>query len=428
MPIISPTQQLTQLFDEALLNQIAKKVKFCERLREITPLRLITSLVSSFGDGKLDSIADLHRTFNGQPMKADSGVAYKPFHNQLRKEGFSDFMRAVTLEAMALFRQQLSLELPEKLNRFEQVLLHDGSSFTLHPELASVFPNRFKTQNPAAIECHMTMSLTDEQPHKLEISADTASERTYLPLPAELSNHLLLADAGYVSLKYMAELQRHGGFYVMRATKHLNPEIVRAFNAKNKEMPKLVGMKLKDLQKRRGGRARALDLDVRWQSHQCRMVLVWHKEEKRYLWWLTNLPRTEFSCDDIAKLYRIRWQIELLFKEWKSHNNLKGLVTRQPHLVKGLIWASLLSLLVKRFIGRVAQQRHNVRLSMQKVAKATQGWFEPILKSLANKNYRRLKQQVEWAIQFIAENCKRADIAANKKHYSFDSIMEYFDA
>ncbi|GAA4887007.1 hypothetical protein GCM10023333_20550 [Ferrimonas pelagia] len=49
------------------------------------------------------------------------------------------------------------------------------------------------------------------------------------------------------------------------------------------------------------------------------------------------------------------WQIELLFKEWKSFNNLKRFVTRLEHMVRGLIEASLLSLLVKRFMGRVAQ-------------------------------------------------------------------------
>lgn len=428
MSIIAPAEQLTQLFNETKLNQIAQQANFCQRLRDITPLRLVASLVSAFGDGKLDSIADLHRTFNGLSMKADAGVAYKPFHNQLRKEAFPDFIRAITTLAMDLFKQQLSFELPKKLNKFEQILLHDGSSFKLHPELADVFPNRFKKHNPAAVECHMTMSLTNEQPLKLEISADTASERAHLPTPSELTHQLLLADAGYVSLAFMEEVHNNGGFYVMRATKQLNPEITKALNGKGDEVKKLAGMKLKDLQKRRGCRTHVLDLDVHWSKHQCRMVLFWHKEEKRYLWWLTNLPRTEFSCNEIAKLYRLRWQIELLFKEWKSHNNLKGLVSRQPHLVKGLIWASLLSLLLKRFIGRVAQQRHNVRLSMLKVAKATQGWFEPILKSLANKSYRQLKRQVDWAIQFIVENCTRSDISESKKHTSFDSIMEYFNA
>ncbi|EFE9206411.1 hypothetical protein VWS17_004506 [Escherichia coli] len=58
---------------------------------------------------------------------------------------------------MALFRHQLSEALPSKLQQFEQVLLHDGSSFTLHPELAEIFSNRFKGHSPATVECDLTM-------------------------------------------------------------------------------------------------------------------------------------------------------------------------------------------------------------------------------------------------------------------------------
>ena len=301
MTIITATKPLTQLFDETWLNKTAKQHGFCKRLRDIRPLELVSSLVKGLGDGQVDAIADLHRAFNGIHMDSAAGVAYKPFHNQLRKEEFADFMQAVVTRAIALFSQQLSLELPARLKRFEQVLIQDGSSFALHPELAEVFPNRFKGKTPAAVECHMTVSLTDEQPFKLGISADTASERGYLPKAESLKNKLLLADAGYISFDYMSDTERHGGYFLMRSNTRINPVISKGFNSKGKEVKSLKGVKLKEMERRRGGRAPVLDLDVSWSRYQCRMVLFWHAEEKRYLWWLTNLPRDEFSTEDVMR-------------------------------------------------------------------------------------------------------------------------------
>ncbi|GAA4880530.1 transposase [Ferrimonas pelagia] len=190
----------------------------------------------------------------------------------------------------------------------------------------------------------------------------------------------------------------------------------------------MAGLKLKALQSRRGGRAPVLDVDVSWPHYQCRMVLFWHQKEKRYLWWLTNLPREKFSTEDIMRLYRVRWQIELLFKEWQSFNNLKRFVTRQEHMVRGLTWASLLSLLVKRFIGRVAQQRLNMRLSMLKIAKSTQGWFEPVMKSLASKSLSQLRADLSWAIDFIATNCHRAQQSKAKQANSLEAVWEHLNA
>ena len=33
---------------------------------------------------------------------------------------------------------------------------------------------------------------------------------------------------------------------------------------------------------------------------------------------ITNLPADNFTIEDISVLYRVRWQVELLFKRWKS--------------------------------------------------------------------------------------------------------------
>jgi hypothetical protein len=273
MTIIDASQHLRQLFDKNGLNKTAKQQGFCQRLRDIRPLELVSGLVSALDDGKVDAIEDLQRSVNGIHIDTRAGVVYKPFHNPLRKAEFADFMQVVTCRAMALFKQELCLALPEKLNRFEQVLLQDGSSFALHPDLAEIFPNRFKEHSPAGVVCHMTMSLADPQPIKLGISADTASKRDYLPKAEQMTHKLLLADAGYVGLKYMPDIERNNGFYLMRATQQINPTITRALHAKGKEVKALAGLKLKDLKQRRGARTQVLDLDVQWQRHECRMVL-----------------------------------------------------------------------------------------------------------------------------------------------------------
>jgi IS4 transposase len=62
----------------------------------------------------------------------------------------------------------------------------------------------------------------------------------------------------------------------------------------------------------------------------------------------TNLPRTPFSADLVARLYRFRWQIELCFKEWKSYANLHQFNTANPHVAEGLMWASLCAAVLER--------------------------------------------------------------------------------
>ncbi|MCF1438912.1 MAG: IS4 family transposase, partial [Shewanella sp.] len=87
-----------------------------------------------------------------------------------------------------------------------------------------------------------------------------------------------------------------------------------------------------------------------------------------------------------------------------------------------------LSLLVKRFIGRVAQQRLRVRLSMLKLAKSTQGWFEPVMKSLAAKSLSLLRADLSWAIEYITKNCLRAQQSKARQGDSLEAIWEHLNA
>ena len=80
-------QYLKQLLSSSELNRIGKFTGFVSDL-DIQPARLLPALLSGLGCDKVDGIAGLHRHFNALQLHDTDQIAYKPFHNQLRKQGF----------------------------------------------------------------------------------------------------------------------------------------------------------------------------------------------------------------------------------------------------------------------------------------------------------------------------------------------------
>ena len=64
---------------------------------------------------------------------------------------------------------------------------------------------------------------------------------------------------------------------------------------------------------------------------------------------ITNLPAEQFTIEEICVLYRVRWQVELLFKRWKS---LVGLSRSRGHRAYRVLcetYAKLLGCLVQHW-------------------------------------------------------------------------------
>jgi Transposase DDE domain len=65
---------------------------------------------------------------------------------------------------------------------------------------------------------------------------------------------------------------------------------------------------------------------------------------------ITDLPANELSIDEAWVLYRTRWQIELLFKLWKSHGGVHQWRGKKPDRVLCEIFAKLLATLAKHWL------------------------------------------------------------------------------
>src|ERR1700730_8843222 len=77
-------------------------------------------------------------------------------------------------------------------------------------------------------------------------------------------------------------------------------------------------------------------------------------EAAKYILLLPSLPATVFPPTDVLALYRLRWQIELAFKRFKSLAGLDQLPAKNPELARAWIHARLITiLLAERIAGKL---------------------------------------------------------------------------
>lgn len=110
----------------------------------------------------------------------------------------------------------------------------------------------------------------------------------------------------------------------------------------------------------------------------------------------------------MAKAYRLRWQVELLFKEWKSYANLHAFDTQNPAIVEGLIWAAISAAALKRFLAHTAQVVAGVETSTRKVAMCAVRLLHDILRALISVMEKRFLDTFARAIDYLAGNARLA--------------------
>ena len=397
-------KKVKKVFSPKRLNLPGRTIGFLKRARKVTAHRLVTTLVSLFATRQVKTLADIQRGFNAL---FDETVAYKPFHNQLAKDTFPDLMREAAEQALTHFvTNALGFETTHAFARFKHLFLQDGSSFGIKKTLKKVFPGRFKKTAPAAVELHVTLDLLTESIEAATLTPDTDSERAALPEPSLLRGSLILADAGYPSEAYLKAVDEAMGAFLMRYQAGINPLVIQAFDEHG--MP-LGHFKSRRLKKLRLSKKRVLDCDIECaKGGRFRIIVSWNKKQKKYRFLITNLPRVDFSTAAILTTYRLRWQIELLFKELKSSSNLHAFDTEKPGIVEGLIWAAVAASALKRYLAHAAQQLCHIAISTQKVAKCLDWVLSTFIRELINGTTKKIQNAFDKMMLYLARNAARS--------------------
>src|SRR6266446_3084996 len=404
------------VFAESLLNACGKDAKFCRRERIITPFRLGLALTATCARQRVETLADFHRGFNAL---WGTSITYKAFYNQVAKTHFADFARTMTERLIGeMTLKVLGFQKGQAFAEFHHIVIQDGSSFAIHDGLREVFPGRFKAVKPAAVELHATMDLLCDAPTTVVLTPDTTNEQAFLPEPATLTGALLLADRGYIDLGYLRRVAQARGFFIIRAKAGMNPQVVEAFREDGKRLRSLRNKPLKAIHAKLPKRQR-VELVVTWQveAHtlRLRLLISWNRRTQEFCYLLTNLPAKRYHLDMLYRAYKWRWQVELLFKEWKSYANLHAFDTANPAIVEGLIWAAIAAAVLKRFLAYMTQLLAEVPMSTRKVAMCALHVLGAIIRALQSGDEAGLYTALGEAVTYLACHAQRAHPARDRQ-------------
>lgn len=83
--------------------------------------------------------------------------------------------------------------------------------------------------------------------------------------------------------------------------------------------------------------------------------------------------------------------------------------------MEGLIWASLLSLIVKRSIAFSVSLLEQIELPSFIVAKITQGWFYQLMEAIINEGFNSIKAIWAKAVEYLGKYTERANPKIDRK-------------
>ena len=119
---------------------------------------------------------------------------------------------------------------------------------------------------------------------------------------------------------------------------------------------------------------------------------------------VTNVPAELLTAKEAAVLYRARWQVELLFKRWKSLNLVDALSGSTDDRQMVRVWGRLIMSLVQHWL-LLATVWGDATKSLSKACKAIRDFAGRLAASLANAEH--LQGVIADLCRVLAATCRR---------------------
>jgi hypothetical protein len=356
-------KDINSFFENDNIEKAARETRFVQRESKLTGhlfLIVFVFAMSVFETPTLEQLIGLLDL-----VEPELEITREGFHQRINDCAVK-FFEFLLAQAININIKNVELDL---LKQFNRVILLDSTAFQLPEELADVFAGCGGDASDAGIKIQFGYDLKSSHffylIHEGKLS-DNSYSNSFVD-EIELGD-LIIKDLGYFSITVSGDTDKKGAYYLSRFKSNVNVyQMDENGDLVAVDLVNLIGKMTEDI----------IELEVYLKNTETiiKTRLVIEKvpdivREKRIRKlnqgdkkrgrttsdktkalqavniYISNAPSEFLVKENFRKLYAIRWQVELVFKNWKSNFGLSKVTGHREARVKCMIYAKLLFIFV----------------------------------------------------------------------------------
>ena len=319
------------------LEALAYKCKFIQRKAgKITAKNFLEVVVFNGNDLKHRSLNDMANEYH---LHHQVEITKQSLNERMNKRAVA-YLKEVVL---AVIKKQIE-QGEWDVRSVKRLLIKDSTGFQLDESLSESYPGSGGAASKASIRFqfefdYLKGEITDLSLHPFN---DQDVKNAMATLNKIRRGDLLLRDLGYISLDAFEHISDKGAFHLSRLNPHLQvyekqgdhyclfdfPSVLKkmiaqglsymdqdVYVSKRKLKQRMVLYLLSDEIYQKRIRAKRKNQARKTGS---RKISEANKTRLHFNIFITNMDKDQISAEKIWSLYRLRWQIEIIFKIWKS--------------------------------------------------------------------------------------------------------------
>ena len=257
------------------------------------------------------------------------------------KRRSSTIFQKIYFDLYAKYKKYLS-DSKSNNKTFKNLLIVDSSTISLFSNiLQGTGRNPINGKKKGGIKIHTMISAAEDVPCLVRFTSAKIHDHTFLQNLNLKPGSIVVFDRGYVDYQQYSKWCLDDIIFVTRMKSNTKYQTVEEYEISDDTDNGII----KD---------EKIEIKTKKETVYLRRIAYWDEKTKRTLIFLTNDFKRK--AEEIAKIYKQRWQIELLFKRLKQNFPLKYFLGDNQNAIEIQIWASLIAQLILLLIKKMAEK------------------------------------------------------------------------